>query len=213
VTSKRTRAYDLVRPRTRRRPVTRPARNARRATRIGAGVFCGLILAISQPARAQEAPPIDTVTRAAYCIPVAQGAAKQSNDFVAEAEAEHAKAVSEGDRNRLEQMAKVERANASVVRSVLKQLRSYLSSRGSQMDQSALRAANAQGEADWKASSEMLRCAAKQCPYDLLKLRPSDGGACIAACGWDVSLMTRTDACLTPTWLPSWDMTRKDPGP
>jgi hypothetical protein len=199
--SKRTRAYDLMRPRTRRRPATRPARNARRATRTGAGLICGLILAISQPARAQEAPPTDTVARAAYCIPVAQGAVKQTSDLVAEAEVERAKAVSEADRKRLEQMVEVARTNAATVQSVLTQLRSYLSSRGSQLDQSALEAVSARGEADWRASSEMIQCA-KKCPYDLSKHLPSDGGACIAACGWDISLLTRTNACLTPTWLP-----------
>jgi hypothetical protein len=188
----------------------RRAWNAHGTNRIGARVICGAIVVIAQPARAQEAPPTDTVTRAGYCIPVAKGAGKQSNDLVAEAEAERAKAVSEADRASLERMVEVERANASIGQSVLKQLQSYLSSRSSQLDQSALRAASARGEADWKAASEMLRCA-KQCPWDVLKHRPSDGGACIAACGWDVSLVTRTDACLTPTWLPSWSATRRPP--
>lgn len=176
-------------------------RALRIALRIGVGLLCGTTVVISQLARAQEAQPTDTVIRAAYCIPVAQGALKQSSDLVSAAEAQHAKAVTEADRERLWKLVQAARTNASTVQSVLDRLRKYLSSRSSQLDETALRAAGTRGEADWKASSEMVQRCARQCPSQMT-LSASDAGACIVACGWDTSLVVRTNACLTPTWLP-----------
>jgi hypothetical protein len=161
-----------------------------------------LLCAIPWMANAQDQLPSDADLRTAYCIPVIQDDIGKVNEGLALYDQWIANIGAVPENQRAAQLEKLRSEQADVrthlanIQSTLHRLQAFLIPRMPSLDVLGLLAASNRAKADIKQADAELNACTPRC---LSTGAPDchDTKMCVNA-----DLLTRRNACLTPTWLP-----------